>query len=614
MDSMRSLIAAATWAIRTLLAGSFTVAVGPVVADDVPDPFLELWDQAVVAMDQAYGEWQKHAEQAVDSTEYTIEYLASIQPEAPRRLDTQLLMQADANRDKFVSRDESMRFLEIQLGIRWLTDDLLRMADGRVVDFASFLAIDRNRDSKLSADELAMVSSGERGGLASVDSDGDGIISLAEFASRKSPFLRDVVAIFQAADRSGDGNLDLAELHAATPDHRQHLIQSNLAAFDEDRDQQLSFTEYRVSMLGNYNYPWQWAPIDENRDRRLSFQEFKFHDWSLFQLQRRFYFHRLDLDQDGELSVDEFHFVTSPLQTLVRLSLSDSAAEAETIFHDEDYPICGSPDVSADGRWVLFDAAPPRSLAESVIRMTKIDGSEARDVCDGARPSWSPSGDRFACCRTAPHAGVWIMNGDGSIVKRIDDGSGVQWSPDGSRIAYVNDNSLLIYDVANDQSTTVLAKGTHPYRYLHPALAWSPDSRRLVFKGKIDDQQHEVAIWELATTSLTRRFASRESIADDFAWTVDGEHILMLWQAAGHERPCLCRLKVQDQAPPQIDDRFTRAQLNRPQLNRPQLNRPQLNRPQLNRPQLNRAWEGQSLALSRDGKWLILATPAVQLR
>ncbi len=64
-------------------------------------------------------------------------------------------MQADQNRDKWVSREESKRFLELQLGIRWETEDLLRHGDGRVVDFAAFMELDGNRDSKLSAGELA---------------------------------------------------------------------------------------------------------------------------------------------------------------------------------------------------------------------------------------------------------------------------------------------------------------------------------------------------------------------------------------------------------------------------------------------------------------------------
>ncbi len=551
----------------------------PVDADrdrqDLPDPFLDIWDRAVAAMDRTYGDWNRHADQSVESTEFAIEFLASITPDSPRRLDTTVLMQADQNRDKWVSRDESMRFLEIQLGIRWETDDLLRRVDGRVVDFDKFISLDTNRDSKLSSDEIDSATSKV---LVTLDQDADEVISLSEFSHHSSPFLRDPVDAFHAADANSNNRLDFDELMQASPKNRQHLIGPNLAAFDEDQDQQLSLTEYRVSMLGNYNYRWHAIPIDDNRDRRLSFDEFRFHGRSLFQLQRRFYFHRLDLDRDGVLALNEFPFETVKIRSLVRISVDDK--QQTSIFSDDSYPRCGSPDVSPDGRSILFDAGPMQPSNQSVIRIMTMDGLDARDVCDGVMPTWSADGHRFACSRYDGDASVWIMRLDGSVEKRIDNGWGAQWSPDGKSIAYAKNNGLLVYDVNEGTTSIVLASGIHPYRFISGNLAWSPDSNCLVFKGKLDDQQSEVAILDVASGKLSQKLRTSMEIGDDFAWLPDGATILFPWFSEEHGRSLIYRMNVDSNDSPTIDSIVPQSQ----------------------------PWT--SVCVTTDGKSLILATDA----
>ncbi len=103
---------------------------------EMPDPFDEVLERAVNALDESYEGWQRRPDETVDSTTFTINYSASISIDGRRRLDRVMILHADANRDRKVSRDEARRFLEIQLGIRWFTGDLLRHLDGRVVDFA----------------------------------------------------------------------------------------------------------------------------------------------------------------------------------------------------------------------------------------------------------------------------------------------------------------------------------------------------------------------------------------------------------------------------------------------------------------------------------------------
>lgn len=537
------------WVAIALFACS---SLAPLQADspirpEIPDPFLDIWDQAIAAMDRVYGDWKRNDDRSVESTQYTIDYLSSIFPESRRRLDTTLLIQADQNRDKFVSRDESKRFLELQLGIRWETGDVLRHNDGRVVDFSSFLVMDANLDSKLSRKEFSRV--GEM--ITPLDHDGDDFISVAEFSSPDSPFLKDPIAAFQSADQNGDEGLDLSELTESIPKSHAHLVKPNLAAFDQDGDGRLSMTEYRVSMLGNFNYPWHTIPIDQNRDRRMTLKEFRFSDRGLFHLQRRFYFHRLDIDQDGELSPDEFPFDTSQPNSLHVVSVTDS--ERKEIYRDENYPVCGSPDVSPNGRELLFEAKVTEQASQSVIRLISIDGQDARDVCDGSMPTWSASGDRFACSRGVGVASIWIMRLDGSEELKVDEGWGAQWSPDGKTIAYTNDNSLLLYDLASGQSRRLLTKGSHPYRFLHQQMAWSSDSSQIAFKGRLNDEEHEVALVNAKDGNLVRRFRSAEWIGDDLAWSSDANEILFPLKRSGQKQSLIYRLSADSNQPPRFD-------------------------------------------------------------
>jgi len=517
---------------------------------EVPDPLLELWDHAVAAMDQAYGDWKRNSTKTIDSTQFTIEYLASVHTDSRRRLDPILMAQADANRDQQVSRAEALRFLEIQLGMRWENGDLLRLSDGRVVDFARFLELDRNADARLSPTEIASIDID----LTTIDRDQDGFVSLGESIDAGDRFLKDPVADFRDADADNNGVLDLTELQHGVPAARQHLIAPALRSFDDDGNGVLSLPEYQVSMLGNYNYPWHRIPVDENRDRRMSFQEFSFHHRNLFQLQRRFYFHRLDANGDMELTTDEFPFATVAVHSIYRLA-SDESVPARQIYRDAQYSVCGSPDISPNNRLILFDTELTPGDTRRTIRLMTIDGKDARDLCDGCMPSWSADGKRFVCCRYEGGPSVWIMKADGSADRRIDDGWGAQWSPDGKSIAYTNDNSLRIYDLASRTSRTVLAKGTHPYRYLYWNMSWSPDSKSLAFKGKLDDQHTEIAIVHVdADTPISRRYQSDQPMAGDLAWLPTGNRILFDLYLPGEQRRLIHALQVdQDSAPIRLE-------------------------------------------------------------
>ena len=535
----------------TACFGGIGTVLGQSVAAD--DPFELILQRAIDALDESYDSWNFRPEETVDSTTFTINYIASLSTDGRRRLDRVMILHADPNRDRLVTREEAIRFLEIQLGLRWASDDRLRLEDGRVVDFAGFLRADTDQNDEISQQEFVVAvwnSEGAKADFDALDANSDGRMTLAEYAAPDGPNVRDMSAWFHQADRNEDGLLSESELIEATPINRQHLIRSNVIAFDDDGDQQLSLTEFRLSMLGNVNYPWESLPQDEDHDDALSFEEFKFHPQDLFQLQKRYYFHRLDRNRDNRLTLDEFEFEQQKSYALYRISTGGE--EVTEIYRNDRFPTIGSPSISADGSSVLCHAIPPQGEHKALIIVMSADGGETREVCNGLMPSWAPTGSRFACSRYEGGAGVWIMRSDGNPERRIDDGWGAQWSPNGNSIAYTNDNSIRIYDVASQKSRVALAKKDHPYRYIHPHLSWSPDSRRIAFHGNLD-REVEIGVLTVGDQSeLKRRFRTIDATGGDLTWTKDGRKLLFSMQSPRYARSLIYQLTVDSNDPPAI--------------------------------------------------------------
>ena len=565
--------------LQEFLAAANDEKHNPVAAEEA-DPFLRILKRAIEAMDESYDGWQYRPEETVDSTTFTINYNASISPDGQRRLDRGLILHADGDANRKISRDEAVRFLETQLGIRWITGDLLRTDNGDVVDFANFLRCDINKDDVLTKSEFVDTwwnSETDEQNFEAFDLDGNGAVNLSEFARQEGPYLRKPIRSFEAADTNGDKLLSQSELQAAIRTPRKHLVASNIKAFDDDGDKQLSLTEYRVSMLANFNYPWEMRPKDIDRDGLLSYKEFKFHTRDLFQLQRRYYFHRLDRDGNDKLDPSEFDFEPYKLHSLYRVSVNGE--NTEEIYRDEKFPVVSSPSVSADGTWVLFDASPPDRSNLTQIMLMKTNGDDVRDVCKGQMPSWSGKGSRFVCCRYEQGASIWIMNTNGTAHKRIDDGWAAQWSPDGKTIAYTNDNSIRLYDVASGKITTALAKGAHRYQYIYWNMSWSPDSRQLAFKGQTETHQ-EIGILSITgPTNIQKRFSSNESMGEDLAWSPDGKRLLFNMYSPTHRRKLIFQLDVVGSTKPRLV------------------------------PEINTSMPWTSICFSPDGKWMILASP-----
>ena len=508
------------------------------------DPFQVMWQRAVEAMDESYDQWNFRPEETVDSTTFTINYIASLATDGRRRLDRVMILHADPDQDRAVTRDEALDFLQSQIGLKWISGQPLRHDDGRVLTFGDFLRADTDQDDAISEQEFVVARWDREGGdtdFSEMDKNGDRKIDLQEYSSSTGSNFRNVVEDFQSLDLNRDGLATLEELRGSVPLPRRHLVDTNLAAFDDDDDGRLSIDEYRLTMLANYNYPWEHLPEDDDLDGQISFDEFQFHPRDLFQLQKRYYFHRLDRDQDGLLSEDEFVFQRQPMHGLVRFEIgrdagSDGGSSRE-IFSDKKYPRLGSPVIGRGDSEVLFHAVPRDGEHQATLFLLKSDGSETREIGHGLMPSWSPRGDRFACSRYDGGASVWILGLDGNARKRIDAGWGAEWSPDGQRIAYRNDNGIRLYDVQSGESIIWFDKHEHPYRYLQPYFAWSPDGQRLALFAQ-RQQSVELVVLQLpsneeveasSSTDFNVLLQTTEDVLGDLVWTRDGRLLFSMF-------------------------------------------------------------------------------------
>jgi Ca2+-binding EF-hand superfamily protein len=265
----------------------------------------------VIAMDDSYGNWNQRPGEFVNAHLFVANFLSSISVGHQRFVTGRLLQQADTNADGRMSRSEAKQFLMLQIGIRWPDGPRLRERTGRLVRLNRFIEMDQDRDNSISRAEFDLKWPDQRSledDFRQNDTDANGVISYREYADPSGANYFDPVEWFRRADTNLDALLDFDELQRASSPERSHLVASSLSSFDDDSDGKLSLRDYRLSMHANVNYTWEAKLVDRDGDGWLSYEEFAFNRVDLFQLQRRFYFHRLDRDGDQRLTVSEFEF------------------------------------------------------------------------------------------------------------------------------------------------------------------------------------------------------------------------------------------------------------------------------------------------------------------
>lgn len=516
----------------------------------IPDPFDTLVTQAMEAIDESYEHWNLRPNETVNVRLFVGNFVQSISRGGDTAVSGRLLQQADSDADRQVNRDEAFQFLEQQLGVRW-GPSRLRPQDGRVVQFARFLAADTDRDGVINNSEFAAHWYGGPSVQQEFelnDRDVDGVISLEEYSAAEGPNHVDPVAWFRDADRNLDALIDLGEMEAATIGRRRALIDSSFSGFDSDGDGKLSLQEYRLSMHANANYPWASLPQDRSHDDRISFDEFRFDSWDLFQLQRRFYFHRLDTNHDDYLSPDEFVFKRHDRYAMVMTSV-DGTKSRELLTLNTG--TLSSPDVSPDGSSILFSQVADANVDHSKIVLIDIDSKRVTDLCDGMQPSWSADGRQFVCARTRGEREIWIMDSDGRESRKVADGWAPQWSPDGKTIAYQNQSGLLLHDVETGHSREVVRASDLGYQYFWWNSCWSPDSKRMVLLG-VSVGRSEAVIVHLnqERPEVRMRLSETVEMGNEFVWSPDGQRVIFPMRSTQEKRTRLFQMHPDSDEPP----------------------------------------------------------------
>jgi len=155
----------------------------------------------------------------------------------------------------------------------------------------------------------------------------------------------------------------------------------------------------------------------------------------------------------------------------------------------------GDPQVSADGKWVLYSVRTTDVGANKRTSVTKLQptaGGAARQFPDAntkaSEARWSPEGKSVAYIADDQ---LWVADATGSNARKISSvnggASGPVWSPTGDRIAFVTG---VYPDCDSDACNTERAKAADTakvkahitdnllYRHWN---AWTPDSRSHLF-------------------------------------------------------------------------------------------------------------------------------------
>jgi Tol biopolymer transport system component len=176
-----------------------------------------------------------------------------------------------------------------------------------------------------------------------------------------------------------------------------------------------------------------------------------------------------------------------------------------------------APDVSPDGRWLVFQSWGK----QEDISVIEVDGTDRRQLTDDLpkdrRPRWSPDGARIAFySERSGKFEPWVINRDGSGLRQlVESPPGISanfpvWSPDGSQLAYYGRHAdttfILDADVPPEKQRPVaLPPWTDGDKHFS-VWSWSPDGGRLagVMREAGGSDANGIAIYDFRKSTFKK--------------------------------------------------------------------------------------------------------------
>ena len=132
---------------------------------------------------------------------------------------------------------------------------------------------------------------------------------------------------------------------------------------------------------------------------------------------------------------------------------------------------------------------------------------------------------------------------------------GADWSPDG-RVVYAvslpGGANLVVHDFVEGHDTLLFDKQRSPYRQIFWNMAWSPDGKRIVFKGSTTDGKTEIGIVDARGEKFgfIRRYQG--DVVPTLAWGAATKQILFIQQNPEAQRFQLFTLDPDTKLPPKV--------------------------------------------------------------